>query len=149
MNSTEKKLHEQYNKLYLTYEVTDSDMKKNAEKLELMKEALAKVGFSLKVDHNMLSLYMNTNTYATTITRNAGRRRTHSRLNDEILRYSDVILMMQTMTDKEISDKIHMKIATYYRHKKNMKESNYFKSLDKNRLDDLKYLKSINGNYMF
>lgn len=149
MSSTEKKLHEQYGQLYLQYQVTDADMKKNAEKLELMQDALAKVGFTLKVEHNSLSMYMNTNTYATTITRNAGRRRSHSRVNDEILRYSDVVLMMQTMTDKEISEKIHMKIATYYRHKKTMKESRYFKSLDKNRLDDPKYLKSMNGDYMF
>ena len=149
MSNTENKLYDQYGTVYLTYEVTASDVKKNAEKLELMKDALAKVGFSLTLDHNILGIYMKIHDYATTTTRNAGRRKSLTRVNDNFLRYSDVILMMQTMTDKEISEKIHMKIATYYRHKKAMKESRYFSSLDKNKLDDMEYLKSVKGDLIF
>ena len=149
MSNTENKLYDQYGTVYLTYEVTDSDVKKNAENLELMKAALAKVGFSLTLDHNILGIYMKIHDYATTTTRNAGRRKSLTRVNDNFLRYSDVILMMQTMTDKEISEKIHMKIATYYRHKKAMKESRYFSSLDKNKLDDMEYLKSVKGDLIF
>ena len=53
------------------------------------------------------------------------------------------------MTDQQIADKIGMKIATYYRHKKKLRESKYFKELDQNRLDDREYLESLKGNLVF
>ena len=149
MNSTEKKLDKQYGSVYLTYEVTDSDIEKNAEKLELMKKALDKVGFSLSVDHNILGIYMKVHDYAAATTRNAGRRQSEVKFKGGTIFYSDIVYMMQTMTDKEISDKIDMKIATYYRHKKALKESTYFRFLDKNKLNDLEYLKSAKYNFPF
>ena len=57
--------------------------------------------------------------------------------------------MKQTMTDAQLCEKIDMKPATYYRHKKELKESDYYKTLDKNKLSDLNYLKSIPGDFMF
>lgn len=57
--------------------------------------------------------------------------------------------MMQIMTDREIAERINMPIATFYRHKKIMKSSSYYKTLDKNKMDDLEYLKSVDGNLMF
>lgn len=149
MASIEKKLDEQYGSVFLTYEVKDSDIKKNAEKLEQMKKALDKVGFSLNVDHNILSIYMRVHDYAASTTRNAGRKKSKVKVNDGTIFYSDIVYMMQTMTDKEISDKINMKIATYYRHKKELKESNYYRFLDKNKLNDLDYLQSANWNFPF
>lgn len=57
-------------------------------------------------------------------------------------RYSDIVYMLQTMTNKEIYAKLGMKPATYYRHKKELNESEYVKKLDKNRLQDMEYLTS-------
>lgn len=149
MNRTENKLYGRYGSVSLTYEVTDSDVKKNVAKLELMKDALAKVGFSLTVDHNILGIYMDNYDYTVSTTRNAGRKKSKVRFNGVTIFYSDIVYMMQTMTDKEICNKIQMKIATYYRHKKDMIESTYFRLLDKNRLTDLEYLKSVNWNDPF
>ncbi len=53
------------------------------------------------------------------------------------------------MKDQDIIEKIKMKPATFYRHKKEMKETEYYKSLDLNRLGDLEYLKSVKGDVMF
>ena len=150
--NAEKKVKEHYGDYCsLRYDVKDHKYSEdsNAENVELMKEALEKVGFYLSVEDGVLSLSMMSGSYATVTTRNAGRRKTFAWKNGDILRYSDIVLMMQTMTDQEISDKIHMKIATYYRHKKEMRESDYFKSLDQNKLRDEEYLKSVKGNYGF
>ena len=57
--------------------------------------------------------------------------------------------MMQTMKDQEIANKIGMPIATYYRHKKTLKDSYYFKSLDLNKLQDKEYLESVSDNLIF
>jgi len=54
--------------------------------------------------------------------------------------YSDVVLMLQSMTDQEIMEHIGIKYATYYRHKKKLLESEYYKFTDKNRLTDELYL---------
>lgn len=149
MSNIEKKLNKQYGNVYLTYEVTDSDIEKNADKLDIMKEAFAKVGLSLSVDHNILSIHMMVHDYAAVTTRNAGRKQSKVKYKDGTIFYSDIVYMMQTMTDKEISEKIQMKIATYYRHKKALKESNYYRFLDKNKLNDLEYLKSAHWNFPF
>lgn len=69
--------------------------------------------------------------------------------SEKIWKYSDITLMLQTMTDKQICEKIGMPPTTYYRHKKELKNSSYFKVLDKNRLEDKEYLESIDGNVPF
>ena len=53
------------------------------------------------------------------------------------------------MKDREIAERISMPIATYKRHKKTMKESNYYNSLDLNRLHDEVYLQAQPGNLAF
>ena len=91
--------------------------------------------------------------YVRTQNRGAGRRKARSYTQDEgnigIYSYSDIIYMSQTMKDQDIIEKIKMKPATFYRHKKGMKETAYYKSLDRNRLGDLEYLKSVEGDFMF
>ena len=57
--------------------------------------------------------------------------------------------MQQTMKDTEILETTGMTSATYYRHKKAMKESAYYKRLDKTKLNDAAYLKSIEGDTFF
>ena len=64
-------------------------------------------------------------------------------------RYADIVYMMQTMKDKDIMSKLNMTQSTYYRRKKDMKNSDYFGNLDKNRLDDKEYLESLPGNSHF
>lgn len=88
--------------------------------------------------------------------RYAGRRRKVLQKNPELgyestnyYRYSDIVYMLKTKKDKEIAEIIGMKIATYYRHKRKMKESDYYKNLDMNRLQDKKYLESLEKNYFF
>lgn len=89
-----------------------------------------------------------------------------------IFYYSDVLFLLQRMTDTEVMKKLSGKYrkrqiekkyrtlnfvpepspmapATYYRHKKRMMESSWYKSLDKNRLDDLDYLHSVPGDDAF
>ncbi|MCI5727793.1 MAG: hypothetical protein MR274_09860 [Clostridium sp.] len=53
------------------------------------------------------------------------------------------------MKNQELADKIAMPIATFYRYKKALKESDYYNSLDLNRLRDKEYLESVPGNYNF
>ena len=67
----------------------------------------------------------------------------------ELYQYSDIVFMMQTKKDADVAAEIRMPIATFYRHKKAMKESAYYKSLDLNRLRDKEYLESVAGNRMF
>lgn len=89
-----------------------------------------------------------------------------------IFYYSDVLFLLQQMTDTEVMKKLSgryrkrqiekgyrtlkyvpepssMAPATFYRHKKRMMESSWYKSLDKNRLDDLDYLHSVPGDDAF
>ena len=53
------------------------------------------------------------------------------------------------MTSKQTSDNTGITIAPYNRHKKKLKESEYYSRLDKNRLQDLDYLKSVKGDMFF
>ena len=45
------------------------------------------------------------------------------------------------MSDLEIMKELNVPKSTYYRHKKAMLESEYYKELDKERLSDEEYLK--------
>lgn len=128
--------------------------KRNKANFEAIKEALCDVGVYISLDDDVLYISIMQDRYLRTKNRNAGRRKKiafdiNSHDDFFVWKYSDVVLMMQTMTDKEICEKIGMAIATYYRHKKNLKNTNYYKSLDKNKLDDKEYLESVEGNRAF
>ena len=45
---------------------------------------------------------------------------------------AEVLMMLETMSDYEIMDKLKMKKATYYRHKKAMLESDWYKEHGRN-----------------
>ena len=86
--------------------------------------------------------------------------------------WSDVVYMEQTMTDQVImqklrvtakrketseftgnssmtEDEVPMAPATYYRKKRKMKESDWYKELDPEKLGDLEYLRSVPGDNFF
>lgn len=128
--------------------------KKNKANFEAVKTALYDVGVYISLDDDELYISIMQDRYLRTKNRNAGRRKKIAASRDShnnlfLWKYSDVVLMMQTMTDKEICEKIGMAIATYYRHKKNLKNTVYYKSLDKNKLNDKEYLESVEGNRAF
>ena len=128
----------------------------NERNFSKMQEALESVGVQLEFKDDNLKLSFIPSKFVRSKSRNAGRRAKISFDENEMregnfvaYRYADIIFMMQTMKDQDIAAKIGMPIATYYRHKKNMKESTYYSSLDLNRLTDIDYLRSMPGNYIF
>lgn len=125
----------------------------NNNNFELMKKSLEKVGIWLDINDDELCLSIYPDGYIRASERNSGRNRKlikkESDSSTGYYRYSDIVFMMQSMTDKEIAEKIKMPIATYKRHKKTMIESSYHQSLDLNRLQDKDYLESVLGNTAF
>jgi hypothetical protein len=151
----EGQLSKKYDRLRLQYRVTEDEniYDINGENLPLIKEALDAVGVYLDVSDGVLTLSIMPRPYVRTQNRGAGRRKARSYTHDvegiNIYSYSDIIYMSQTMKDQDIIEKIKMKPATFYRHKKEMRETAYYKSLDRSRLGDLEYLRSVNGDFMF
>lgn len=153
-----QKAKDNLNKYRLYYKITSEGYaaETNEMYLEKMKEALDAVGVWLDVKDGELYLSIYPEKYIRAKDRNAGRRKKYA-WNPEQLeqgryecyKYSDIVFMMQTMKDQEIAEKIGMPIATFYRHKKDLKNSSYFQSLDLNRLRDKEYLDSVMGNYGF
>lgn len=152
MKNREKELDQ----LSVRYTITEDPFfkEKNAENVEAIIQALSDVGVYMSVKDDQLTLSVMGHSYVRKKNRNAGR---HKKLvsnpdaaeSYEVWRYADIVHMMQTMNDKEICEKIGMAPATYYRHKRDLKNSEYFKSLDKNRLNDLEYLRSAGYNQAF
>ena len=133
----------------------DYNEKRREDIIKAMKDA----GFIIQTtDEGIVVIAVNTYSFRQVQTRNAGRCKSFGEVDyresgygggKDFCRYSDIIWMSQSMTDQQIADKIGMKIATYYRHKKKLRESKYFKELDQNRLDDREYLESLKGNLVF
>ena len=145
-------------RLYLRIEDAPGLGECNEKSRETIKKALEEAGFGIQIiKEGIIAIYINTHTFRLVHTRAAGRRKRYSKIDyreskyggSDFCRYSDIVWMSQTMTDQQICDKIGMKIATYYRHKKKLRESDYFRQLDQNRLSDREYLESVKGNLMF
>ena len=154
----EQKAKKEYGNCRLFYKIISEEYfaEQNKKNFEKMKEALDAVGVMLKIDNGELTLAIYPEKYIRTKERNAGRRKkivwneeSRKKGKYETYKYSDIVFMMQTMMDKEIANKIGMPIATYYRHKKTLKESYYFNSLDLNKLQDKEYLESVSDNLIF
>ena len=154
----EKKAKKEYGNCRLHYKIVSEEYaaESNAENLEKMKEALEAVGIWLNVEDGSLSLSIYPEGYIRTKDRNAGRRKAAAWNQDakkkgkyELYKYSDIVLLMQTMKDQDLANKIGMPIATFYRHKKSLKDSDYYQSLDLNRLREKEYLESVSGNFSF
>jgi len=125
------------------------------DRFDAAKEALESVGFSLNYENGRLSLSMDAETYLNVATRKAGPKGkkietpSHQDNKGYTVYYSDILLMMQTMKDTEIMKELNIPKATYYRHKKDMLASEYYKELDKSRLDDEMYLKEAEYDRKF
>lgn len=154
----EQKAREEYGDCRLHYKIVSEGYaaKDNENNLEKMKAALDAVGVWLNVEDGELSLSIYPEGYIRTKDRNAGRRKKAAWNQEakkkgkyELYKYSDIVLMMQTMKDQELADKIGMPIATFYRHKKALKDSEYYQTLDLNRLREKEYLESVPGNFSF
>ena len=154
MNREQKeRIEERLSNLRLTYKVTEEPWAKNrnAAALEELKAALDEVGVYLRVNDGELTLGLNGYKYYRRTTRNAGMKATKAVKPDRgsLYHYSDIVMMLQTMSDLQVMEKIEMNRRTYYRHKKTMTESEYYQALDPERLTDQAYLESVKGNYAF
>ena len=146
---------EQYSKYKVRYKLDGNDdcfSELNQKYQVPMQDALAAVGVLLEVKDEDLQLSLDPESYARARDGHAGRNKKRSMKGEDqvsFYRYSDIVLLMQSMTDRDLAAHINMPIATFYRHKKELKESFYYKSLDKNRLTDAEYLKDVPGNLPF
>lgn len=148
------KKEKEYQELKLRYEVKDVDWAKidNKENLEPLINIFNEIGVIFELKDNKLTIGINGYNFLRKQNRYAGRHEVHSMKSSdtyEFYRFSDIMYMLNTKTDKEIAEIIGMKIATYYRHKKKMKNSNYYKKLNLDKLQDKKYLESQKGNFIF
>lgn len=138
------------NKASRGYELCEARLKLQRKKkygdedLAIITELMAAAGFILKIENDELIIRIDENKLSKVRHSTAGRGRTMTEY-----KYSNIILLMQIMTDKEIAEQVGMPMATYYRHKKAMKDSLYYRSLDKEKLGDVEYLQSVNGNTYF
>lgn len=141
--------------LKLHYDVTENEFYKeqNRQNYEQIKKLLIDVGIYFNVENGKLYLSVIRDNYNDIKKRNAGRRKKafsdKSQKGYECYHYADIVFMLQNMTDKEICEITGISQATFYRRKKELKESKYYKMLDKNRLGDMEYLKSVDGNLYF
>lgn len=155
----------------LEYELApDNDI--NVEEYKKAVKILNDVGIFIYSNNNRLILSCQDNKYRATKTRGAGRHVKYVRFNtdfskkepfsdENIVRFSDFALLIQSKKDVEICNLIgdyeicedgtnrfvSIPSASYYRKKKKFMESLYYKSIDKDRFNDVEYLKSIKGNY--
>lgn len=120
------------------------------KELEEAQQALKKLGVTLTSDDGYLNIRID-NKHGSS--GNVGRRKKYAIVVDgsdlKVYKYSDVIYRLCHKSNDTVAKEIGMKIATFYRHKKIMMESNYYKSLDKKKFEDLHYLKSVDGDRIF
>ena len=126
----------------------------NEKNYNTVKDALEAVGVKLSLSEDVLRIEIDPVRYESEKTRRAGRRNVKASFTTNSVmpsglraRYSDVIFMLQSMNDIAVMKELGMARATYYRHKKAMLSSGYYKALDKARLDDIDYLKSPENDW--
>lgn len=130
----------------------------NVEAFEAIQKALFDSGISLEISHgNELTLMLHSGLYEERKKRNAGRREKNfllpSSLAEELghvtLRYADIVFLEQSKTSAEICSMTGISQSTYFRHKRKLLESAFYKNLDRNRLSDHDYLSSREDNFFF
>lgn len=91
-------------------------------------EQLEHIGLTISQKKGKIELIFDQDQYNSIVSRGAGRKRVEfmTELGDKI-KCIDIVTMLKTMPDYEIMEKIGMKKATYYRHKKAMFESDWYK----------------------
>ena len=124
-------------KCKLMYKI-EYEPEENVQAFEEMQETLAQVGVDIFLTNGYLILSKSDTKYKEKTSRGAGMKRTAKWCS-----IIDVLIMLQTMTDKQIYTEIEMSPATYYRHKKAMLESDIYHSLDTGRINDMDYLQEL------
>ena len=139
-------------------QLKDNNLQENIEllKKELEKRDITDVYVSLCGNRLVLLFHDSFFTKRKKNDRNAGRKRTYAKDStikeitsggvevNKTLSYTDIILKLSQGADlKEMLTYTNMKQATYYRHLKAMKESESYKQIDINRLNDIEYIKSL------
>lgn len=138
-------------RIYIRYKIEDSKKAldiyrkgKNETYIKKIKEALAKAGFELQIKNGYLTLFLDVGDNLVKSSRMAGRHKKQTGV-----KFSDVVLMQQSMTSKEIAEKLGLSSSSYTRHNRKMKQSGYYSQLDKSRLNDKEYLESVRINLEF
>lgn len=122
----------------------------NAQNFEYVQRAMQAAGISMRLEGDILYISVWEELHRQKTARNAGRHKKLTYTDDNgVWRYSDVVYMLQTMTDQQVYTAIGMASSTYYRHKKELLQSAYYASLDKDSLQDKDYLESVSGNLAF
>lgn len=152
MGLIEQKVEKEFQNTNLHFTITENN--NDPEAIKKLTKALAKVGVYLDLYPEDLYISIIPRAYANATRRYAGPRKKFIRVTDEsgkqkLITYADVIPLMQTLPEEAVYEMLRMAPATYYRHKKAMRETDYFKSLDPSRLDDAEYLHSQPGNFAF
>lgn len=138
---------------YLSYKLDSEDLVYNvSHKQEYCKtkKQLKKLGVNFKVENGQLTIYIDGDTTDRILKRRSGRRRNYIFTDErdesgisKVIRFSDIVFLLQTMNNQETAEKIGMPLPTFYRHKKQLVQSDYYASLDPKRLNDLEYLRSV------
>lgn len=128
----------------------ENSLSNRSQNLNAMNEVLTHVGVVLKIENNKLTIAIDEGKYNKIKVRNAGRKRVKITKEDgESYRYSDILNLLLEYDDKDICKLLKMNIATYYRHKKKMMESNYMRTIDSKRLTDRSYIETHENNDEF
>ena len=127
------------------------------ESVDKLKEALSHVGIELNYTKSTLTISVDPQNFVRAYTRKSGpkdKKRTFKTneigVKGDTVQYSDVVTMMlKKMKDTEIMAEFNMPPATYYRHKKAMMNSDYYKSIDWDRVNEDGYLEGLLFNEAF
>jgi hypothetical protein len=155
----DQKEKEKFSNCRLHYVVKDAEYcaQSNRENYEIIKEALDEMGIIFDLEGNDLRISILPDFYLRRKKRRAGPKKNLVQKEEktkngwnEYYKYSDVVYLIETRKDNRlVAKELGMKSATYYRHKRTMLESDYYQSLDKDRLTDRDYLESVKGNRFF
>lgn len=148
--------------LSLSYQIAEDKFQKaiNQESFQRIKELLYDVGVNLRVDmeNSTLRLSLNGSKYYRVVKRGAGSRSQVVHVpnglppngNTNMCTYADVVYLLASgLNNIQLRDKLKMSNGSYWRHKREMVQSVYYKSLDQERLGDLDYLRDLPGNRYF
>ena len=120
----------------------------NDENLDVIADALDRAGILLKVADDKITIEIDSDKYISSSIRNAGAKdnkivfpNNKYGCKGDTVQYSDIVYMMNDMTDKEIMTALHIPYATYYRHKKVLLNSDYYDTIDQKKTGNLEYLK--------
>lgn len=151
----EKLTYEQLQNCKLKYTLSGDD-RNSAENFRLMKHILDKCGIMLDIYEDELTLSVIPSAYSHSHKRHAGPKDRHfsvpetdKQTKSSYYRLSDILLMMQSMQDKEIITLTGIPSSTFYRHKRKMYETWYYKTLDPEKEWTREYLESVENNFWF